>query len=142
MAMLRKRLTDRFNLGFHLEKKEMSVYVLTLAKNGSKLKESEKSRTPAGENVEGPPPLVFVLAPDVVRVPARDARRCPRSAASQGQLAIALRRGFTVESESPRASSAARNRRAIRRFVCASRSGNESVGWWSSYGWRAGHLAV
>ena len=43
MAMLRKLLTDRFNLGFHREKKEMSVYALTIAKNGPKLKESEKS---------------------------------------------------------------------------------------------------
>jgi len=73
MAMLRKLLTDRFNLAFHREKKEMSVYALTIAKNGPKLKESGKSPTSAGENPEGPPPLVFVLAPDVVRVPARQA---------------------------------------------------------------------
>jgi len=70
MAMLRKLLADRFNLGFHRENKEMSVYALTIAKNGPKLKESEKSAT---ANPEGPPPLVFVLAPDVVRVPAREA---------------------------------------------------------------------
>ena len=68
MAMLQKLLADRFNLAFHREKKEMSIYALTVAKNGPKLKVSEKSPNP-----EGPPPLVFVLAPDVVRVPARDA---------------------------------------------------------------------
>lgn len=69
MAMLRKLLADRFNLTFHREKKEMSVYTLTVAKNGPKLKESESTTA----NPEGPPPLVFVLSPDVVRVPARSA---------------------------------------------------------------------
>jgi uncharacterized protein (TIGR03435 family) len=73
MTMLRKLLADRFNLGFHREAKEMSVYALTVAKNGPKLKEREKSSTSANANPEGPPPLVFVLGPDVVRVPARDA---------------------------------------------------------------------
>jgi uncharacterized protein (TIGR03435 family) len=72
MAMLRKLLADRFNLGFHREKKEMSVYALTVAKNGPKLQKSENSKSGAA-NPEGPPPLVFVLAPDVVRVPARNA---------------------------------------------------------------------
>jgi len=67
MAMVRKVLADRFNLGF--QKKEMSVYALTIAKNGPKLKESAKS----AENPEGPLPLVFALASDVVRVPAREA---------------------------------------------------------------------
>jgi uncharacterized protein (TIGR03435 family) len=47
----------------------MSAYALTIAKNGPKMKESAKS----AENPEGPPPLVFVLAPDVARVPAREA---------------------------------------------------------------------
>jgi uncharacterized protein (TIGR03435 family) len=70
MTMLRKLLADRFNLQFHREKKEMSVYALTVAKGGPKLKEAEP---PAAPNPEGPPPLVFVLAPDVVRVPARAA---------------------------------------------------------------------
>lgn len=73
MAMLRKLLADRFNLSFHREKKEMPFYALTVAKNGPKLRESAKSPASTGANPEGPPPLVFVLAPDVVRVPARDA---------------------------------------------------------------------
>lgn len=37
MAMLRKLLTDRFGLAFHREKKEFSIYELTVAKTGSKL---------------------------------------------------------------------------------------------------------
>jgi uncharacterized protein (TIGR03435 family) len=69
MAMLRKLLADRFNLTFHREQKEMSIYALTIAKNGPKLRESQATAT----NPEGPPPLVFVLAPDVVRVPGRSA---------------------------------------------------------------------
>jgi uncharacterized protein (TIGR03435 family) len=71
MSMLRRLLTDRFNLTFHREGKEMSVYTLTVAKNGPKLRESDNSKT--ASNPEGAPPLVFVLAPDVVRVPARNA---------------------------------------------------------------------
>jgi len=67
MAMLRKLLADRFQLTFHREPREMPAYVLTVAKGGSKLKES----APAAVPPEGPPPLVFVLAPDVVRMNAR-----------------------------------------------------------------------
>lgn len=73
IAMLQKLLAVRFNLRFHREKKEMSIYALTVAKNGPKLRESEKSPKTAGASPEGPPPLVFVLAPDLVRVPARNA---------------------------------------------------------------------
>jgi uncharacterized protein (TIGR03435 family) len=73
MAMLRKLIADRFNLAFHRKKKEMSIYALTIAKKGPKLRESEKSPKSIGANPEGPPPLLFVLAPDLVRVPARDA---------------------------------------------------------------------
>jgi uncharacterized protein (TIGR03435 family) len=70
MAMLRKLLADRFKLAFHREEKEFSIYALTVAKTGSKLKESTVSpdATP-----EGPPPLVFVLSPETVRLPARHA---------------------------------------------------------------------
>jgi uncharacterized protein (TIGR03435 family) len=68
LAMLRNLLADRFNLTLHREKKEMPIYVLTIAKNGPKMRESQPV-----ENPEGPPPLVFVLAPEVVKVPARSA---------------------------------------------------------------------
>jgi uncharacterized protein (TIGR03435 family) len=68
MAMLRSLLVDRFQLTFHREPRQMQAYALTVAKGGSKLKDSKpSSEMPA----EGPPPLVFVLAPDVVRMNAR-----------------------------------------------------------------------
>src|SRR5580658_4599213 len=68
MSMLRKLLADRFRLKFHREEKEFSIYALTVAKTGSKLKEStlDLDATP-----EGPPLLAFVIAPDTVRLPAR-----------------------------------------------------------------------
>jgi uncharacterized protein (TIGR03435 family) len=40
MAMLRKLLTDRFQLTFHREPKELPIYAITVAKGGPKLKES------------------------------------------------------------------------------------------------------
>lgn len=70
MSMLRKLLADRFKLTFHREQKEFSVYALTVAKNGSKLKESTVSPDsfPAG-----PPPLVLVVSPQSIRLPGRNA---------------------------------------------------------------------
>jgi uncharacterized protein (TIGR03435 family) len=68
MAMLRALLADRFKLAFHREQKEMPVYALTVAKGGSKLKESSvlPDATP-----EGPPALAFVVTPGELRLPAR-----------------------------------------------------------------------
>jgi uncharacterized protein (TIGR03435 family) len=71
MQMLRKLLTDRFSLSFHREPKEFSVYALTVAKGGPKLKES--SAPP-----DGLPDLVSVVYPEEgggVRIvmPARNA---------------------------------------------------------------------
>ncbi len=40
-SMVQKLLADRFQLRFHREKKEMSAYVLTVAKNGPKLTKSQ-----------------------------------------------------------------------------------------------------
>jgi uncharacterized protein (TIGR03435 family) len=40
MAMVRTLLAERFSLKFHTEPKEFPVYVLTVAKGGSKLKET------------------------------------------------------------------------------------------------------
>ena len=68
MSMVRKLLADRFKLTFHRETKELSIYALTVAKGGSKLKESTVS---PDAFPEGPPPLIFVLAPQVVRLPGR-----------------------------------------------------------------------
>jgi uncharacterized protein (TIGR03435 family) len=68
MSMLRQLLLDRFKLGFHREPKELSIYTLSVSKEGPKLKESSVS---PNATPEGPPPLVFVLSPTVVRLPAR-----------------------------------------------------------------------
>jgi uncharacterized protein (TIGR03435 family) len=62
MAMLRKLLADRFKLTFHREQKELSIYALTVAKGGSKLKESTVS---PDASPEGPPPLIFLLSPEL-----------------------------------------------------------------------------
>ena len=68
MAMLRQLLTERFRLTIHREPKEFSVYALTVAKSGSKLREStvNPEATP-----EGPPPLVIVISRDYVSIPGR-----------------------------------------------------------------------
>jgi len=50
--MIQKLLTDRFQLKFHRDKKELAVYALTVGKNGSKL-----TRSQADPN--GPPRLLF-----------------------------------------------------------------------------------
>jgi uncharacterized protein (TIGR03435 family) len=68
MSMLRRLLSERFNLTVHREEKEFSIYALTLAKNGPKLAEAAPDTSP-----EGSPPLVFVLSPDGARLAARNA---------------------------------------------------------------------
>jgi uncharacterized protein (TIGR03435 family) len=68
MLLLRKLLADRFGLAFHREEKEMRVYALTVAKGGPRLKESTLS---SDVSPEGPPPLVFVVFPDLVKLPGR-----------------------------------------------------------------------
>ena len=45
--MLQSLLTDRFQFTFHREKKDHQVYVLSVGKNGSKLKEVEPDPPPA-----------------------------------------------------------------------------------------------
>jgi uncharacterized protein (TIGR03435 family) len=66
MSMLRKLLADRFKLTFHREQKEFSIYALTIARNGPKLKDS----TAPPEKL---PELVSVVFPDRVLLPARNA---------------------------------------------------------------------
>lgn len=68
LTMLRNLLVERFKLTFHREPKDFSIYALTIAKNGLKMKEStvDPNATP-----EGPLPLVFVLSPESVRLPGR-----------------------------------------------------------------------
>jgi bla regulator protein blaR1 len=52
MEMLQPLLEDRFNLKFHHETREMPVYMLVVAKGGSKLKEA----SPEGAVPDGGPP--------------------------------------------------------------------------------------
>lgn len=68
MSMLRKLLADRFGLRFHREQKEMRMYALTVSKGGPKLREAAADSSPVG-----PPPLIFVVSPALIRLPARSA---------------------------------------------------------------------
>jgi uncharacterized protein (TIGR03435 family) len=51
--MLRKMLADRFHLVFHMEKRELPVYVLTVAKTGSKMTKSINQDELAGLGLRG-----------------------------------------------------------------------------------------
>ena len=64
MDMLGKLLTDRFQLSFHREPREFSIYVLEVSKGGPKLKESVKP--------EDAPALVNVVYPQSIKLPARN----------------------------------------------------------------------
>jgi uncharacterized protein (TIGR03435 family) len=57
-VMLQNLLAERFKMTFHREQKEMATYVLTVGKNGSKLKVSdpEPSKDPSAEPAR--PPLM------------------------------------------------------------------------------------
>ena len=68
MAMLQKLLADRFHLSFHREPRELSFYAITVAKDGPKLKPTTVT---ADTFPEGPPPLIFVVSPQVIKLPAR-----------------------------------------------------------------------
>lgn len=68
MLMLRKLLADRFGLTFHREEREMRVYALTVTRGGPKLKESTLS---PDQSPQGPPPLIFVVYPQLVKLPGR-----------------------------------------------------------------------
>jgi uncharacterized protein (TIGR03435 family) len=70
MTMLRKLLSERFKLSFHRERKELSIYTLTVARNGSKLQAPKAS---PDASPEGPPPLIFVLSPQGASLPGRNA---------------------------------------------------------------------
>jgi len=64
MQMLRALLVDRFKLKFHRTDREYSIYELTVAKSGPKLK---PTATPDAE-----PQLFGVVYPDRIVVPARN----------------------------------------------------------------------
>lgn len=80
MAILRRLLADRFHLTFHREPRELRIYALTVATGGPKLKESTISpdATP-----EGPPPLVFVVSPQLVRLGDANATMADLASAMQ-----------------------------------------------------------
>lgn len=63
MQMLRALLVERFGLKFHREDKEFSIYELTVAKGGPKLK--------AAAQPDDPAQLVGVVYPGKIEVPAR-----------------------------------------------------------------------
>ena len=68
MSMLRQLLRDRFALSFHREAREFAIFALTVAPEGPKLKQTTIS---ADARPQGPPLVAFVMAPTVVRLPAR-----------------------------------------------------------------------
>lgn len=55
-AMLRSLVTQRFGLTFHHEQKQIGIYDLVVAKNGSKLKEVDPDPTAAPDGLQPPPP--------------------------------------------------------------------------------------
>jgi uncharacterized protein (TIGR03435 family) len=63
MQMLRALLVERFALKFHRQDKEMSIYVLSVAKGGPKLQAAAKPNDD--------PKIVGVVYPDHVEVPAQ-----------------------------------------------------------------------
>ena len=79
MLMLQTLLTDRFKLSFHREPKEFAVYELTVAKSGSRLKESTAPPDQPSEIIN------TVFPGEKIRLPARNA--------TMGQFASMLQRG-------------------------------------------------
>ncbi len=66
MAMLRNLLSERFKLTFHREQKEFSIYVLSIVKNGPKLKGSTAAPDDAAA-------LVSTVHLERIVLPARNA---------------------------------------------------------------------
>lgn len=66
MAMLRGLLADRFKLTFHRETKVYSIYELTVAKGGEKMRKS-------AEAADAPVQLISTVYPDHVLMPGRNA---------------------------------------------------------------------
>ena len=66
MSMLRNLLTERFRLAFHREQKEFSIYTLSVARGGPKLK-------PSTAAPDDPPALISTVYPQHMLLPARNA---------------------------------------------------------------------
>jgi uncharacterized protein (TIGR03435 family) len=54
-SMVKKLMADRFQLGFHFEKREQTVFVLTVVKTGPKLTGSQSDPSASGGMGFGPP---------------------------------------------------------------------------------------
>jgi uncharacterized protein (TIGR03435 family) len=67
MTMLRKLLTDRFDLQFHREQKQLPVYALRIAKSGPELQASTAS---PDSFPQGPSPLIFSVSSTTIKLPA------------------------------------------------------------------------
>ena len=63
MQMLRALLVERFGLKFHRQQKDFSIYALSVAKGGPKLK--------AAANPDDQPQLVGVVYPGKIEIPAK-----------------------------------------------------------------------
>jgi uncharacterized protein (TIGR03435 family) len=79
MSMLRKLLSDRFRLTFRREEKEMSAYVLTLARGGPKLKDTTLSP-------DEDPVIVTQLSPGNAKLPGRNASMAQFAAVMQRSI--------------------------------------------------------
>lgn len=79
MSMLRGLLNERFKLVLHREERELPVYILSVAKNGPKLRPSE---APSDED----PVVVSRIFPDRVELPVRNA--------SMGQVIAVMQRSI------------------------------------------------
>ncbi len=66
MAMLRALLTERFGLTFHRQQKQFAIYLLTVSKDGPKLKNSTAS-------ANDPSSVISTVYPGRVVMPARNA---------------------------------------------------------------------
>lgn len=66
MAMLRNLLENRFKLTFHREKRVYSIYELSVAKGGEKMRKS-------AETPDAPAQLISTVYPDHVLMPGRNA---------------------------------------------------------------------
>jgi uncharacterized protein (TIGR03435 family) len=66
MAMLRRLLTERFQLTFHRESKVFPIYALEVIKSGSRLRESAAAATDQ-------PQLISTVYPQRILLPARNA---------------------------------------------------------------------
>jgi uncharacterized protein (TIGR03435 family) len=74
MAMLRNLLADRFQLGFHREPKEFSIYALEVAKSGARLGAKDGSGLKeSAAAASDPPKLISTVYPQKIVLPARNA---------------------------------------------------------------------